>query len=140
MTPLPERSQLFISYSHRYGERVEWLQTMLRPLEQRCGLKRWDDSRIQPGSLWREEIEEALFNAKVALLLVSDEFLASSSFKTSNNLLMQCSGQFHCRRTQQNDLRGERAMIQGCRSCLPAGIGRAARVRLLCGGAETPQD
>ena len=53
---------------------------------------------------------------------------------------MQSSGQLHCRRTQQNDLRGEKAMIHGCRGCLPAGIGRAARVRLLSGGAEAPQD
>jgi hypothetical protein len=51
MTPPPERSQLFFSYSHRDDERVERLRTMLRPPEQRCGLVRWDDSRIQVGSL-----------------------------------------------------------------------------------------
>ena len=96
MTPPIQRDQLFISYSHVDREWVERLQKMIRPLEQHYGLERWDDSRIQPGSLWREEIEKALFSAKVVLLLVSDEYLASASFKTSNNLLMQSSGQLHC--------------------------------------------
>ena len=40
-------------------------------------LQRWDDSRIQPGDIWLEEIERALERAQVALLLVSPDFLAS---------------------------------------------------------------
>jgi hypothetical protein len=65
--PKPERRQLFISYSHCDGDWVERLRRMLQPLEQRYGLERWDDSRIQPGMLWREEIEKALASAQVAL-------------------------------------------------------------------------
>ncbi len=85
MTSTPERSQLFISYSHRDSKWLERLRTMLRPLEQHHGLELWDDSRIQPGSLWREEIEKALASARVALLLVSSDFLASD-FVTRNEL------------------------------------------------------
>jgi formylglycine-generating enzyme required for sulfatase activity len=81
----PERRKLFISYSHLDGEWMERLRRMLRPLEQRCGLERWDDSRIQAGGLWREEIEQALASARVALLLVSADFLASD-FVTRSEL------------------------------------------------------
>jgi hypothetical protein len=71
----PERRQLFISYSHRDREWVERLRTMIKPLEQRYGLERWD-SRIPAGMVWREGIEEALVSAQVALLMVSADFLA----------------------------------------------------------------
>ena len=37
----------------------------------------WDDSLIRPGVMWRDEMEKALAQARVALLLVSANFLAS---------------------------------------------------------------
>jgi formylglycine-generating enzyme required for sulfatase activity len=85
MTPSPERDQLFISYSHVDREWVERLQKMIRPLVRSHGLRLWDDSQIQPGDKWREEIETALAAAKVALLLVSMDFLASE-FVTNSEL------------------------------------------------------
>jgi formylglycine-generating enzyme required for sulfatase activity len=85
MTPPPERDQLFISYSHVDREWVVRLQTMIRPLVRSHGLRLWDDSQIQPGDKWREEIETALAAAKVALLLVSSDFLASE-FVTNSEL------------------------------------------------------
>jgi internalin A len=50
---------------------------MIRPLVRSHGLRLWDDSLIQPCDKWREEIKMALATAKVALLLVSDDFLDS---------------------------------------------------------------
>jgi formylglycine-generating enzyme required for sulfatase activity len=73
-----ERQELFISYSQKDRAFLERFWTHLSPLEEDYGLKRWDDSLIQPGEIWLQEIEQALERAKVALLLVSADFLASA--------------------------------------------------------------
>ena len=85
MTSPPERNQLFISYSHVDREWVDRLQKAIHPLVRSHGLRLWDDSQIQPGDKWKEEIETALAAAKVALLLVSLDFL-SSEFVTNSEL------------------------------------------------------
>jgi len=48
-----------------------------RVCQRERGFQFWDDSRIRPGDEWRRQIREAIATAKVAVLLVSADFLAS---------------------------------------------------------------
>jgi hypothetical protein len=48
-------------------------------------LELWDDTRITLGTTWRQELEQALGRASVAILIVSADFLASD-FIAENEL------------------------------------------------------
>lgn len=73
-----QRSKVFISYAHEDREWLERVQTHLSVLN-RLGIDvhLWDDTQIKAGMRWRDEIEKGLSAAKVAILLISTEFLAS---------------------------------------------------------------
>jgi hypothetical protein len=72
------RPRVFLSYSHRDDHVLESLMSYLTALEREGLIDLWSDQNIKGGEQWRREIDAALEGASIAVLLVSQEFLASS--------------------------------------------------------------
>lgn len=71
------RTKIFISYSHTDEEWRKRIATHLRVLETQGVLEIRDDTQIQVGEKWFDRIDSELSDARVAVLLVSAEFLTS---------------------------------------------------------------
>jgi len=73
--------QLFISYSHTDAEWLERIKKFLSGLEDSDILRIWDDQKIKPADEWLPEIKKSLESAKLALLLVTQDYLSSDFIK-----------------------------------------------------------
>lgn len=78
-----KRNKVFISYSHLDKEYLTDIQRHFKPFLNQIDF--WDDTKIQPGQKWKNEIINAIDETKVAILLLSTDFLGSD-FITSNEL------------------------------------------------------
>ena len=77
------RDLVFISYSHKDRLYFNQAQAHLQALESLGKLEFWTDERIEAGALWQSEIAAALARARVALLLVSSDYLASDFIRNN---------------------------------------------------------
>ena len=69
--------KIFISYSHKDKAWKDRLVTHLGILQRQGVLEIWEDRRIQAGDEWLPEIEKALRDTGLAILLISADFLTS---------------------------------------------------------------
>jgi tetratricopeptide (TPR) repeat protein len=69
--------ELFYSYAHEDGKLREKLDNHLSLMERQGLIKEWHDRDISAGDDWATEIDENLDSARLILLLVSDDFMAS---------------------------------------------------------------
>jgi serine/threonine protein kinase len=69
--------QVFISYSRDDAAWLDEFKRMLKVYVRRREFSVWDDTLIAPSAEWKTDIEKAIGESQVALLLVSPGFLAS---------------------------------------------------------------
>lgn len=80
MEPEKRPLRVFISYAHEDEEKFKFKTQLIKVL---AGMKRhgvidtWEDSQIRAGDDWYQEIQTAMSQCDLALLLVSFDFIAS---------------------------------------------------------------
>lgn len=69
------RNRVFVSYCHTDKAYLSDIQRHFKPFLKHISF--WDDSKIEPGKKWKDEITKAISETKVAIFLVSTDFLGS---------------------------------------------------------------
>lgn len=69
---------VFFSYSHKDEPLRDELETHLKLLQRQGIISTWHDRKFLPGGEWDHEIDHHLERAKIILLLVSADFIASN--------------------------------------------------------------
>lgn len=131
------KKKIFISYSHQDIHWLEKVKTNLKVLKfNDLEFEVWDDTKIYPGTKWKEEIKKALSECQIAILLISTNFLASD-FVQNNELppLLKKAEEGgtiilplivgHCRFTNDENLKDFQAIndpSEPLSSCSKAGV------------------
>jgi hypothetical protein len=74
--PNPQRTKAYISFSERDKPYLNELRTTLNQFK---GLNYWDRDTMLPGATKRDEITAALNSTRVAILLISSDYLAAAT-------------------------------------------------------------
>lgn len=75
-----KRDKVFVSYSHLDKGFLVDVQRHFKPFLGQIDF--WDDTKIKPGQKWKDQIKNAIEETKVAILLVSTDFLGSDFIAT----------------------------------------------------------
>jgi len=81
----PKQNTIFISYSHKDEFWKDQFMNHLNVLKKEGVFDVWDDRQISPGNDWYQEIQTAIDKARVAVLLISANFL-NSEFITNEEV------------------------------------------------------
>lgn len=77
MPTAPTRTSVFISYSHADERWRNLVEKHLAPLGRDHRLRVWSDRSLKPGEPWLARIKRELATARVGIMLVSANFMAS---------------------------------------------------------------
>lgn len=72
------RPVVFVGYNHKDQRDVERLLAHLRPLQAHTLINLWNDEQIEAGSDWKQQLDQALNQAQVVVLLITPNFLTSN--------------------------------------------------------------
>ncbi len=72
-----DRNLIFISHSRKDRNWLPLLRKHFRPLVRDSALSVWADRQARAGESWRTEVDEALARCRIAILMVSENFLVS---------------------------------------------------------------
>lgn len=83
--------KLFYSYCHEDETFRDDIEKHLAVLRKKNLIREWHDRKILPGSKWEGEIETHMRSSQIILLLISSDFLASSSCEEEIERSLQLS-------------------------------------------------
>jgi TIR domain len=72
--------KIFISYAHRPERQTGWvarIRTHLQGIVKESDFEVWDDTRIETGATWRDEIERSIRQSKAVIIVLTADFCAS---------------------------------------------------------------
>ena len=72
------RNKVFVSYAHKDTQWMKRLVKQLKVLERQNLIEVWADTEIRAGDDWYNTINKAMREARVAILMVTVEFLVSN--------------------------------------------------------------